>query len=90
MKDRVSFEAFSDVWNVIGKSYDLNPQIIRPTDTFHELSKADSWLLGKGEDDLSEWLDRKGIERPPSLHTVLDLATWVQAAGRPGAAVPRT
>lgn len=86
VKDRVSFEVFSEVWAAIGKAYRVDPRLIRPTDTFSELSKADSWVLGKGEDDLTEWVDKKGVGRPAQLHTVLDLATWLQrstAGGTP-------
>jgi hypothetical protein len=49
VKEQVSFEVFNEVWTVIGKAYGINPRLIRPTDTFAELSKADSWVLGKGK-----------------------------------------
>jgi len=78
VKDRVSFEVFREVWTALGKAYGIDPRLIHPTDTFVELSKADSWVLGKGEDELTEWVDKRGLGRPPRLQTVLDLATWVQ------------
>jgi hypothetical protein len=78
VKDRVSFEVFREVWTTLGKAYGIDPRLIHPNDTFAELSKADSWVLGKGEDDLTEWLDRKALGRPAQLQTVLDLATWLQ------------
>jgi hypothetical protein len=78
VKDQVSFEVFSEVWAAIGKAYRVDPRLILPTDTFSELSKADSWVLGKGEDDLTEWVDKKGVGRPGQLRTVLDLAIWLQ------------
>lgn len=78
VKDQVSFEVFSEVWAAIGKAYGVDPRLIRPADTFSELSKADSWILGKGEDDLTEWVDKKGFGRPAQLHTALDLAIWLQ------------
>jgi hypothetical protein len=81
VKDRVSFEIFSELWTTLGKSYGIDPRLVHPTDTFTELSKADSWVLGKGEDDLTEWLDKKGLGRLPRPQTVLDLATWVQTSG---------
>jgi hypothetical protein len=88
VKDRVSFEVFSEVWAALGKLYGIDPRLIRPSDTFAELSRADSWVLGKGEDELTEWVDKMGFGRPPQqLQTVLDLATWVQRsapAGAPG------
>lgn len=79
IKDRVSFEVFSEVWTVLGRAYGIDPRLIQPADTFAELSKADSWVLGKGEDALTEWIDQRGLGRPPQQpQTVLDLATWVQ------------
>jgi hypothetical protein len=80
VKEQVSFDVFSEVWAVIGKAYGINPGLIRPGDTFDELGKADSWVLGKGEDDLTKWLDNKGLGRPTQLPTVLDLAIWVQSS----------
>src|SRR5579885_1734256 len=79
VKDRVSFEVFSEVWTVLGRAYGIDPRLIQPADTFAELSKADSWDLGKGEDALTEWIDQRGLGRPTQQpQTVLDLATWVQ------------
>jgi hypothetical protein len=83
VKDQVSFEVFREVLEAIGKAYGMDPRLIRPTDTFSELGKADSWVLGKGEDDLTAWVDRKGLGRPTRLQTVLDLATWLQRATSP-------
>lgn len=77
IKDRVSFSAFSEVWTAVGNAYGIDPRLIQPTDTFAELNKADSWILGKGEDELIEWIDKRGAKEPPPLQTVLDLATWV-------------
>jgi hypothetical protein len=74
INDQVSFDIFSEVWTEIGKAYRIDPRLIRPTDTFAELSNADSWSLGKGEDELAGWLDRKRLGRPPELRTVLDFA----------------
>jgi hypothetical protein len=82
VKDQVSFEVFSEVWTEMGKAYGVDPRLIRPTDTFADLSKADSWALGKADDHLAKWLDSRGLGRPPQLRTVLDLATWVRGATR--------
>jgi hypothetical protein len=81
VKDQVSFEVFNEVWTEVGKAYGIDPRLIRPTDTFAELSKADSWVLGNGEDELAEWLDSRRLGRPPQLQTILDLATWMRSAG---------
>jgi hypothetical protein len=63
VKEQVPFEIFSEVWTVLGKAYGIDPRLIRPTDTFDELSKADSWVLGKGEDDLTEWSCPASVDR---------------------------
>lgn len=78
VEDRVSFEVFSEVWTALGEAYGVDPRLIRPTDTFAELGKADSWDLGKGEDRLTAWAGKRGLGRPPELNTVLDLAAWVE------------
>lgn len=77
VKDRVSFEIFREVWTVLGDAYGVDPRLIRVTDTFAELSKADSWVLGKGEDQIMTWVGKRGLGQPPKLNTVLDFATWV-------------
>ncbi len=80
VKDQVSFEVFNEVWTEIGKAYGIDPRLIRPTDTFADLDKVDSWVLGKADDELARWLDERGLGRPPQLRTVLDLATWMRSA----------
>lgn len=80
VKDQVSFEVFSEVWSVLGKAYSVDPQLLRPTDTFLALGKIDSWTLGKGEDDVGKWLKERGVGTPPRLQTVLEFARWVQSS----------
>lgn len=80
VKDEVSFEVFSQVWSVIGKAYSIDPQLLRPTDTFLTLGKMDSWTLGKGEDDVEKWLKERGIGLPPQQQTVIEFARWVQSS----------
>jgi len=77
VKDHVSFETFSEVLSLLGRAYGIDPGLLRPTDTFVELGKIDSWTLGKAEDDVGEWLKKKGVEAPRQLETVLDLARCV-------------
>lgn len=88
VKDQVSFEVFSEVWEAVGRAYSIDPRLIRPTDTFSELSKADSWVLGKGEDDLTAWVGKRGLGRPRQLSTVMDLATWVQRSNSAPSGAP--
>lgn len=80
VKDQVSFEIFSEVWSVLGKAYSIDPQLLRPTDTFLALGKMDSWTLGKGEDDVGKWLKERGVGTPPQQQTVLEFARWVQSS----------
>lgn len=77
VKDQVSFETFSEVLSLLGRAYSINPGLLRPTDTFVELGRIDSWTLGKAEDDVGDWLKKKGVEAPPTLISVLDLARCV-------------
>jgi hypothetical protein len=79
VKDQVSFETLSEVLSLLGRSYGIDPGLLRPTDTFVELAKIDSWTLGKAEDDVGEWLKAKGVEAPRQLDTVLDLAMCVKS-----------
>lgn len=80
VKDEVSYEVFNEVWTVLGKAYSLDPKMLRPTDTFLALGKVDSWTLGKGEEAIGDWLKARGIENPPQLNTLLELAKWVQSS----------
>ena len=80
VKEQVSLETLKEVWSVIGKAYSIDPQLIRPTDTFTEFRKIDSWSLGKGEDDIGKWVEQKGLKAPPQLQTVLDFARWVDSS----------
>jgi hypothetical protein len=81
VKDQVSFEIFSEVLSLLGRAYSIDPGLLRPTDTFSALGKIDSWTLGKAEDDVGKWLKEKGVEVPPQLDTVLDLARCVKPLG---------
>lgn len=80
VKDQVSFEIFREVWSVLGKAYSIDPQLLRPTDTFLALAKVDSWTLGKGDDDVGKWLKERGVGTPPQQQTLLEFASWVQSS----------
>jgi hypothetical protein len=85
VKDQVSFEVFSEVWSVLGKAYSIDPELLRPTDTFVALGRMDSWTLGKGEDDVGKWLKERGIGAPPQPQTLIEFARWVQSSLATGA-----
>lgn len=80
VKDQVSFEVFTDVWNTLGRAYAVDPRLLRPDDAFLALQKMDSWTLGKGEDDLGKWLTRRGLGTPPQLQTLIEFARWAQSS----------
>lgn len=86
VRDQVSFEIFSEVLSVLGRVYSIDPRLLRPTDTFAALGKIDSWTLGQAEDQVGKWLKEKGVEAPPRLQTVLDLARCVQSSPATNAA----
>jgi len=79
VKEHVSFEVFSEVLSFVGRAYSIDSALLRPEDTFMALGKIDSWMLGEGESRIAEWLGEKGVNRPPQLHSVLDLAKFVQS-----------
>lgn len=80
VKGQVSFEVFREVWSALGKAYGIDPRLLRPTDTFIALGKMDSWRLGKGEDEIEEWLQECGLGTPPRVRNLLEFAQWVQSS----------
>ncbi|MCC7329704.1 MAG: hypothetical protein IT484_06065 [Gammaproteobacteria bacterium] len=75
--DRAGLFTYPPVSNTGATSIDS--ALLRPEDTFMALGKIDSWMLGEGESRIAEWLGEKGVNRPPQLHSVLDLAKFVQS-----------
>jgi hypothetical protein len=50
-----------NVLRVIGNSFGLKPEILRLNDSFADLAAMDSWTLGKGQDELEQWLRANGV-----------------------------
>jgi len=55
----------SEVLQVIGKSFGVQPEILRLEDPMSALTAMDSWRLGYGQWELERWLRAKGVS---SLH----------------------
>lgn len=51
----------SELLQVIGKSFRLQPEILRLDDPISTLTSADSWRLGEGQEELERWLKAKGV-----------------------------
>ena len=79
IQGQVSAKVFDEVWSKIGDSYGIDPKLLRPDDSLKSLSDVDSWDLGSGGDQITEWLRGKGLQDPPPLVTLLDLAIWVES-----------
>lgn len=73
--------SLEDVLAAIGSGYSINPRLIRPEDQIKTFAKMDSWLLGRGEERLSEWLRVQGVsEQFNESATVLDIVQAVDRA----------
>lgn len=78
---KISFDTFSEVLNVLGNSYSVNPQLLRPTDSLQKIHKMDSWSLGAGDEKMGQWLMDKGIKDVDEnkLYTISDLMVLVES-----------
>lgn|SRR5574337_184200 len=50
-----------NVLRAIGRSFGLEPETLRLDDPFSKLTALDSWTLGKGQEDLEQWLRANGV-----------------------------
>lgn len=63
-----------NILRAIGRSFAVKPEILRLDDSFAALAAMDSWMLGKGQEDLEQWLRSNGVvnlQRKPQ--TIRDL-----------------
>jgi hypothetical protein len=76
----VSFETMCRVFDALGKSFRLNPQLIRPSDRVKDLLVVDSWSLWGGKERMETWLyencDLK--KETADVDTVMDLLLLAQ------------
>jgi len=50
----VRYEIFERVLNIIGQSYKLDPELLRPSDELKLFYDLDSWDLGEGTETINE------------------------------------
>jgi hypothetical protein len=53
----------SEVLQLIGKLFGVQPEILRLDDPMSKLLAMDSWRLGHGRDELERWLETKGVRQ---------------------------
>ena len=61
LPDNLSRNEASEVLRVIGKSFGLQPEILRLEDPIAALTAIDSWVLGRGQEGVERWLRDKGV-----------------------------
>lgn len=75
----VRIQTLTHVLTTLGKSYGLNPQLIRPNDHLQLFYDLDSWTLGLGTERINKWLADEGITgKGTQLVTVLDLMLFLE------------
>lgn len=50
-----------NILRAVGKSFGVKPEILRLDDSFADLAAMDSWTLGKGQEELEQWLRGNGV-----------------------------
>jgi len=78
VQDQISISVFNEVWSKLGEAFSIDSKLIRPDDKLKTFASLDSWDLGRGEEALGQWLQKRGAGTPPTFETVLDLARWVE------------
>lgn len=77
-----SHDVFRDVMQAVGKAFRIDPRLLRPSDPLKKLYDLDSWDIGEGAEQLSEWLEKEcGItcfEKEPK--TIIELMVAVKSA----------
>ncbi len=61
LPEAVRREEASEVLQMIGKSFGVQPEILRLDDPMSVLMAMDSWMLGHGQGKLERWLRAKGV-----------------------------
>lgn len=80
IKNEVSFETFSEVFQSLGDSYSIDPRLLRIEDTLIQLQSLDSWSLGSGTEKMEKWLTDRGITKcDVKLTSVKDILLLVES-----------
>lgn len=83
LPESISRDAASEVLQAVGKSFGIQPELLRLEDQMSALTAIDSWTLGKGQEELEDWLRSKGVESLRSkITTIRELILSVLQASR--------
>src|SRR5436309_8259014 len=52
----ISYQTFRRVYEALGRSFSLDPRLIRPSDSFKDILAFDSWTLWMGQERMEKWL----------------------------------
>ncbi len=76
----ISYETFHRVYEALGRSFSLDPRLIRPSDSFKDILAYDSWALWVGKERMEKWLaDNFEVrEAGAPIGTVMDLLRLAQ------------
>lgn len=89
LPDNVGRSEASEVLQVIGKSFGVQPEILRLDDPMAALATIDSWTLGHGQGELERWLRARGVSslrRKPNTIRELIVSVLPFDTNQPGAA----
>jgi hypothetical protein len=71
---QIDRDGASELFRMIGTSFQLPPELLRLDDPISKLTAFDSWVLGIGQDKLERWLEQKGVQAlPVKPNTIRDL-----------------
>ena len=71
----------AEVLQALGRSFGLQPELLRLDDSITTLNELDSWMLGSGQEKFSRWLATRGITTLESKpQTIRDLVLYVLAS----------
>jgi hypothetical protein len=78
----ISYETFCRVYEALGRSFSLDPRLIRPSDSFKGILAFDSWALWVGKERMEKWLtdNFELTEAGAPIGTVTDLLWLVQGS----------
>ena len=79
VQNKISPEVFNKVWLKVGEVFDIDPRLVKPSDTLTMLSAPGSKKLDQGKKTLLKWINKECLSDQAQFKTVLDLAKWVQA-----------
>jgi hypothetical protein len=75
-----------EVLTKVGKSFSIQPELLRLEDSISALTGMDSWRLGEGQGMFETWLRGRGVVcLPKDLKTIGDLIAAMASSQRKGA-----